>query len=218
MEHDIDRLIRKKILEEETKVVEWNRSAVWSKINPTPGEKEFYFSYSIAAAALLAGLLLFYSLQILYSEKLYHRLHQLQGAIKNHEKQKLSPPATNDALTAICEEPLIEKDEQRVSPVQANQMSSYKPKSLSDNNEPVMTLVENTFTQDTLDVLRDTIDARKNMRVVQAIIGVVPQDTSPVKLTLIKKRKIRFDFFRLQEKGTFPQLDEETKSIVARIK
>ncbi len=222
MEHNAEKIIQQKIKAVEQIPVNWNKERVWSSINKArPARSYGYVFYYAAASVLLAGALIFYSIQVTRREELDKQISLLELAIEKQAGAASSSASTeclvNDVKLSTSEYFLSERkaDEKMfpnepipvylTSPIQSNDdfsdSLSFLQSELTDpasgGTEPIVPIAS----QNTIEpIIRDYLPEAKDNAVASK-----------------SKRKMKVRFFSTPEKGPL-DAEESAPFILARIK
>ena len=216
MEHDIEKLISKKIRETEEKTVLWNKANVWRKINaaqqPARTSRAFYY----AAASLLFGLLFIsYRISILQQRQVNLQLEALASAICRMEEGPRVDDADYTGRKMITPEICIKENT-----VQRNILKKNK-----NQEAEVIDALQTAVMQDTLSskiILPENTpptfaatNVAETPRKVRAIVGVIPkQDTGVVAQ---KEKKLMFHVFTPGKQEQREELNPDHTFIITRI-
>jgi hypothetical protein len=217
MEHDIENLLRKKVIAAEQDAVTWQKREVWSKINGRLAPAKQRFEWYYAAALVLITCLSVYTMQYVTNLKTDQKIKSLEMTLATKQKVKL--PTGNEIVVQECSIdgalPIKRKAKTTLQTLAGSKNIKEADKTSdittpSAHDEPLLTEVPVEQ-----DVEKHVLKATQQMtNKVEPIIGVFIPEEEPV--YVVKEKKIKFRLFRSPDR--YPEKNEDnTKVLFARI-
>jgi hypothetical protein len=207
MEHEWIHLVREKVRAEEHKAIDWNKEKVWRRLEKTERAVPSLFRYAVAAGLIMGGV-------IFYSS---HPVFEIPSQVSiNTAKTESETPVriTEIQIANDCEAP--------VQPKRTNKTANKRTSALELAVVPIDSLKTQIFTEDKTIAAADTIihtrPERQERRIVQAVIGVIPEQANDQIGVLAKTGGIQFEFSILKPENIKPAAEGDAKTISARIK